>query len=41
MKHSVRRPVNKARSAGKFRRDVGRAHPVNVKMAPRRGGWRL
>lgn len=35
-----RRPVNKFRSAKKFRRHVGRTKKANV-MAPMRGGWRL
>ena len=36
-----RRPVNKARSARQFRRNVGRTKAVNVKAGPMRGGIRL
>jgi len=36
----MRRPVNKARSAGKFRKAVSKTHPKNV-MKPPRGGYRL
>lgn len=36
-----RRPVNKGRSAGKFRSQVGRTHSMNMKGAPMRGGIRL
>lgn len=32
---------HKGRSARSFRHNVGKSHPFNVKMAPRRGGWRL
>lgn len=35
-----RSPVNKQKSAGKFRRQVGRTRGANV-AAPMRGGWRL
>lgn len=41
MRHSVRKPANKGSSASNFRRNVSQSHPKNVKMAPRRGGWRL
>jgi hypothetical protein len=33
--------VNKGRSAGKFRRNVSRTHPRNVRGAVMRGGIRL
>lgn len=33
--------VNKRRSAGKFRRNVGRTRAANVVAMPMRGGWRL
>lgn len=36
-----RRPVNKRRSAGKFKRQVSRTKSLNSRMAPNRGGWRL
>lgn len=36
-----RRPVNKGRSARKFRRDVGKTAIANVRAAPMRGGYRL
>lgn len=34
-------PVNKRKSAGKFRRHVGKTKLVNLKTAPMRGGIRL
>lgn len=34
-------PVNKHRSAGKFRRDVSRTKLVNIAPKPMRGGYRL
>jgi len=37
---AYRRPVNKRSSAKKFRRQVGRTHPANVRK-PGRGGYRL
>lgn len=36
----ARRPVNKARSAGKFRKQARKTHPLNV-ARPGRGGFRL
>lgn len=41
MRPTKRSGVNKSRSAGKFRRDVGRTNGVNMRQAPMRGGWRL
>jgi len=41
MKHSKRIGVNKHKSASNFRREVGKTHPKNMAMTPRRGGWRL
>ena len=41
MKSSYRKPVNKARSAQKFRRHVAQTKAPNVSKAPMRGGWRL
>lgn len=38
---AYRRRVNKRRSAGKFRRNVGRTKAVNMRAAPMRGGIRL
>lgn len=35
-----RRPVNKARSAKKFRKDAKRTKAVNV-LRPARGGYRI
>nr|AVQ10157.1 hypothetical protein [Gokushovirinae environmental samples] len=35
-----RRPVNKARSAAKFRHRVGRTRAINI-QPPQRGGYRL
>lgn len=39
--NTKRKFVNKRRSAGQFRRDVGKTHPKNVHARPMRGGWRL
>lgn len=36
----ARRPVNKRRSAGKFRGQVRKTHPKNLR-SPGRGGYRL
>lgn len=36
-----RMPVNKHKSAAKFRRNVGRAKAINFKAWPMRGGIRL
>lgn len=36
-----RKPMSKGSGAHKFRRDVGKTHPFNMRMAPMRGGWRL
>ena len=33
--------VDKRRSAGKFRKQIGRSRGENVIAAPMRGGWRL
>jgi hypothetical protein len=41
MIRSKRSPVNKGKSAKKFRKNVGTTHPKNVKMSPLRGGFRL
>lgn len=38
---SKRRPVNKAKSAKSFSRNVSRTKSVNVAPAPMRGGIRL
>lgn len=39
---SMRRsPVNKARSARKFRSKAGKSAVANVRQQPMRGGWRL
>lgn len=35
-----RRPVNKSKSASKFRKQVRKTHPANV-AKPGRGGYRL
>lgn len=37
----VRKTVNKGKSARSFRHSTSKTHPRNVKMQPRRGGWRL
>lgn len=36
-----RSPVNKKRSARKFRKQIGRTKAVNMRAAPMRGGIRL
>lgn len=36
-----RRPVNKAKSAGQFRRNVSHTKAANVRQGPMRGGIRL
>lgn len=41
MIRSKRRPVNKFKSAKKFRGAVGRTHPKNMAPTPMRGGIRL
>lgn len=41
MRPLSRRGVNKSRSAGKFRRSVGRSKAPNVASGPMRGGWRF
>lgn len=41
MKPLSRSGVNKGRSAARFRGQVGRTQPVNIRQAPMRGGWRL
>lgn len=38
---SFRRPVNKGRSARKFRSQAGRTKAPNVAPPPARGGFRL
>lgn len=36
-----RKPVNKHKSAGKFKKQVGKTKALNVKAGPMRGGIRL
>lgn len=36
-----RKPVNKHKSAGKFRKHVGKTEMMNMRNVPMRGGWRL
>lgn len=36
-----RKPVNKHRSARKFRSSIGRTKRINVAPAPMRGGFRI
>lgn len=36
-----RRPVNKGRSARKFRKQASRTKALNVRAMPMRGGFRL
>lgn len=41
MKPSKRSPVNKGRSAAKFRGQMSRTKAPNMAKAPMRGGWRM
>ena len=41
MRPVYRKPVNKRRSANKFRRQTARTQPMNFKAGPMRGGIRL
>lgn len=41
MRPLQRQSVNKGRSAGKFKRNVGRTKSPNAAGPPMRGGWRL
>ncbi|CCH66548.1 hypothetical protein RINTHH_3930 [Richelia intracellularis HH01] len=41
MRPVKRSRVNKARSAGKFRKQVGKTKMANLRSNPMRGGWRL
>lgn len=41
MRPLKRRPVNKRRSAGQFRKKSGRTHPANMKSPVSRGGIRF
>jgi hypothetical protein len=41
MKVLHRKPVNKYKSAKRFRGSVSRTKAANMQMAPQRGGWRL
>jgi hypothetical protein len=36
-----RKPVNKYKSAGKFKKHVKHTKVANMKLNPMRGGWRL
>jgi len=36
-----RKPVNKYRSSGQFKKNVRRTKAPNMRMNPMRGGWRL
>jgi len=36
-----RKPVNKHKSAKKFKADGRHTKAINVEMKPQRGGWRL
>ncbi len=40
MKPMKRKPVNKYKSAKRFKRDVGRSAKANI-VNPMRGGWRF
>ena len=41
MKPISRHGVHKGKSASKFRHQVSRTHPRNMRIQPMRGGWRL
>lgn len=41
MRPSKRKPVNKGKSASKFRSQVGKTKARNVMAGLARGGWRL
>lgn len=41
MKPLSRSPVNKQRSASKFRKHVKHTKAANMQHTPMRGGWRL
>ncbi|AKI26939.1 hypothetical protein [Gokushovirinae Fen7875_21] len=41
MKPLKRKPVQKARSAAKFRRNVSTVKAANMAVKPMRGGWRF
>lgn len=41
MRPLYRSAVSKGRSAGQFKRNVGRTKAANVKATPMRGGFRL
>lgn len=41
MRPLKRKPVSKGASAHKFRKQVSRTQPVNLKAGPMRGGIRL
>ena len=36
-----RKPVNKRKSASRFKKHVGHTKAANMKLNPMRGGWRL
>jgi hypothetical protein len=36
-----RKPVNKRKSANRFKKHVGHTKAANMKLNPMRGGWRL
>jgi hypothetical protein len=41
MVKSGRGKMHKGRGASHFRHDAHRTHGLNMKLSPRRGGWRL
>lgn len=41
MRPLKRSGVSKFKSAGKFRKHVGRTKAANMQVTPMRGGWRL
>lgn len=38
---SRRSGVRKGPAARRFKSDAHKTHPMNLRMAPQRGGWRL
>lgn len=38
---AMRHPVNKHKSANKFRKQIGKTKAINMRAAPMRGGIRL
>lgn len=39
--HNRRKAMSKGSFVARYKHDVRRTHPMNVKIRPQRGGWRL